>query len=119
MEKITCHIGKRGPLSTRTKIIRTTEDDARWLMRVLEISWKRALELINKLELCGFCCTQRIKVDLDYRQYARYAAARRCDQDGSLRDYWCSPTIYGYEVSEPEPEEPQSLELRPGRRTRP
>ncbi len=119
MEKITCVIGRPGAHShAGVASNRTDHEDMKFLQEALEISFQRAKSLVNQMASQVTASRQKLTVDLNYRQYARYAAMRRTPV--SLGNYWISPTVSKFVECVPAPApQPETIELRPGRRTVP
>ena len=116
MEKITVQIGCIGPGSSLAgDFSRSHQEDLNWLSEVLEISGKRASTLVTRLRNSNFSdgnCSNRLTVDLDCRQLARYVARRQVDD---LNKYWKYPHVLEF-VEHQENEESPPIELRPGKR---
>jgi hypothetical protein len=91
--------------------------DLFFLEKAFQISHKRAKALIDRLESQTRATSQTITVVLTHEQLGRYAAMRRCPVD--LYNYWLAPNVREYEPEVEEDEEPETIELRPGRRTVP
>lgn len=109
MEKITVEIGFKSYKNC------VKEDDVVWLSLVLEISPKRANNLIlqminNNHKTHG---SHTIPLAMNYKQLARYTAFRQID---GLNCYWKYPFVLEIQT---EPEKPAAIEIRPCFRTVP
>jgi hypothetical protein len=114
MEKIKVIIGRINSTSANAKRFdRKFDEDCKWLQDTLEISFKRARNLILKSE-GNSGTTDTIIVILDYRQLARYTAKRQVDD---LNRYWKFPHVLEFE-EEPETPDVTVFELRAAYRGR-
>jgi hypothetical protein len=119
IEEITVSIGNNGSRSANNDYIKRTEgQDIQYLMKVLEISYKRAQGLIHKLCVQRNCCTRKINVVLTYRQLAKYVIQRNID---GLASYWRYPTVLEYTPEchdDKMCQSPRPIELRPNYRSK-
>lgn len=115
MEKITVKIGAINKRSTKyTAHGNTPNNNALWLSKALEISYKRALGLLIKAQKETISnAVDYIYVDLNYRQLGRYTAFRR--KDLNTTECWKYPHVISYEEDTRDKEGPV-IELRPGYR---
>lgn len=90
---------------------RNDSQDAQFLSNALEISRRRAQNLITKLGNSAMQ-SNSIEVNVNYRQLGRYQAMRRRPVD--LWKYWLAPNVIEYEEETEEEQREQPVELRPG-----
>ena len=116
MEKITVQIGLALGRSIQLSSERTR--DIKWMMRVLDCSWKRAVRIIDALYGQYKQARQPYLIlVMDYKQLAKYTAYRATDD---LVSRWVYPKVKGLVHDKPPELEYQDMpiECRPGRRTR-
>ena len=116
MEKIIVKIGTIGKCSTEAHCLnRSANEDIAWLKDTLEISYKRALQIYNKLlgEDVDYVTSHYIELAMNYQQLARYTAKRQVE---GLNKYWKFPLVLEH-IEHEEYEGSTPVEVRPNFRS--